>query len=522
MLGLVLPVSALAETFVVNSTADPDTGNPANCAGPASDCSFRDAIAAADVAADLDEIAFDVKDTIYLRKQLIAQQPVLINGLTANGKKTAVRVHQGYTVAMLPDPNENYDLVATLQPTYYRAPVSLPQLLVVHGDGSSVNNLEIDGSITPAKEDVGLYRLDRDSDGVIDFYVVTLEPKNGQFRWPIADGIYADFREAPYHAVVDLSDNEIRYVNGDALKIERFRSAMVSNNVISGGRAHTFLASGAGLFAYDGANLTISNNSVTGYREGLALLVSATVSVINNDLVGNTNAMTFDYVSEYVGQNYNGPNVVADNLVSENTGSGIAVRSVVGMSIENNRIKLNGTDNYGPGEVYGIDVRGSVGITIASNEIKENGTDARDDGGIRIVELPAFEEAPWLTENHNSVVDNSIKYNSGVGVVIETATHNTVGENDIKYNGGVGIVLLGGATNNTVQLNDSSFNDGGIVALPTGPQAAPVSNFINENIFLKNTEFDVADFEPVCFFNTWLNNTYDTVHSDPAVGSCFP
>jgi len=292
--------------------------------------------------------------------------------------------------------------------------------------------------------------------------------------------------------------------------------------VISGGRAHTFLASGAGLFAYDGANLTFSNNSVTGYREGLAILVGATASVIDNDLVGNKNGMTFDFMSEYIGPNYNGPNVVAENLVAENTDSGIVVRSVVGMSIENNRIKLNGTDNYDMGEIYGIDVKGSVNITIASNEIKENGTDPRDDGGIRIAELPAFDEAPWLTENHNSVVDNSIKYNSGVGVVIETATHNSVDENDIKYNGGIGIVLLGGATNNTVQLNESRFNQGGIIAVPTGPQQAPILNYINDNVFLKNTEFDVGDFEPVCFYNTWLNNTFETVYSHPDVGSCFP
>ena len=80
--------------------------------------------------------------------------------------------------------------------------------------------------------------------------------------------------------------------------------------------------------------------------------------------------------------------------------------------------------------------------------------------------------------------------------------------------------MFAGATENTVEFNESKFNGAGIVLVPIGPGAVPVFNTINDNVFRNNTDYDVGDFEPVCFYNTWLNNTYDTVHPDS--GSCFP
>ena len=97
--SILLTSTAFGATFTVTSTADPAIVNPANCTAPSASCTLRDALAAADQDPLHDHVQFDVHDTIHITRGLQALHPVTIDG----GGDTQVRVHQGYSIAILPD-----------------------------------------------------------------------------------------------------------------------------------------------------------------------------------------------------------------------------------------------------------------------------------------------------------------------------------------------------------------------------------------------------------------------------------
>jgi CSLREA domain-containing protein len=161
-LSMALPLRVSADLFTVNSTADPALGDPLNCTAGAPACTLRDALAAADATPQPDSIAFSVSGTIYLGQALVATQPVTIDG----GGNTVVRVAQGYSIAVLEDrPVFGSGPVPVLQPAYYSENAAVRAMLNLLGPGSAVSGLSLDGSITPDPADLGVARIDFDSNG---------------------------------------------------------------------------------------------------------------------------------------------------------------------------------------------------------------------------------------------------------------------------------------------------------------------------------------------------------------------
>ena len=105
----ILSVPAVAATYIVNTTADPTIGDATYCEASAvvDECSFRDALAAADQSAELDTIQFDVTAPIHIAKQLTASHPIRIEGASSrkgkSNQRVQLRVVQEYTIALIPD-----------------------------------------------------------------------------------------------------------------------------------------------------------------------------------------------------------------------------------------------------------------------------------------------------------------------------------------------------------------------------------------------------------------------------------
>ncbi len=502
--GVTFAGQVTADTYTVNNTGDPEVGNPANCSAPAnlSLCTLRDALAAADQAADPDTVEFKVKDTIFLNKSLTANHPVTING----NKKTVLRVNQGYIVKILPDRPVFGDTdLPVLQPNYFSVNGTSRALLELHGDGSTVMNMIFDGSITPMLADIGVARIDYESDDVTDFLLYTISDDDGQARWLIAGGIFVSFQGASIPGTVDISDNELRFMNTNAITAEFFRSAVINNNEISHGVAGQIAGAADGVSIFTGGNLSISNNSIADFRTGIQIVFASGVNVLNNDIVGNDQGIFFHLVDASIAPNVIAGNYVADNgndKANNDTGPGITVVEVQEVAITDNTVVSNGK--------YGIEVKTATQVSVVGNRVNENGHDPDFEGGIRIAEGAGL----------NTIVNNNVDFNSGFGIVLDDAPANFVQANSVRKNGGGGIILLNSFLNlsqgNTIESNISDKNSVGILSLSFSG-VFPSGNFIRENSMENNTEVDAADFDPACS-NLWSVNKFKTAFSTS--GSC--
>ena len=492
MLSSVLSTQVLADTFTVNSTDDPETGDAANCTGLAPDCSLRDALAAAEAYPDLDTIVFAVNDTIHLRKQLVANHPVGIEG----GSGTTLRVHQDYEILMQLDRfDDNGDgvreVIQVLHPSFYVEipPAGAPILpmLELHGSGSFVNNMIIDGSITPQAEDLGVKRIDRNSDGRTDNRLFTVEDSDGDYRWLVASGIRATFDPSAGGGQVEFNGNTLRYFTGVALHIENSALAVVSNNVASVGVFE-------GISFRNGGILTVTKNTVSGFRNGLSMELVSGVTVIDNHLFENrSSGLSIEGASAQYGEN-----VIKKNTTTNNDAAGMTINFVDTATVVSNEIRSNG--------LLGIDLKASRAVSVMSNKVMENGLHPLFHGGIRVAEGAGL----------NSVVGNTVTANSGFGIVIDDALGNVVEKNIVTEQGGAGIVLLNEAQGNFVENNKFEKNDVGIVST-TLYGLFPSGNTIRENGLKDNFSVDIADEDPVCN-DTWVDNKFKT--SFAASGSC--
>jgi hypothetical protein len=494
-----LSITALAATFTVNSTEDPDATDvdSANCSVPNQTCSLREALAAADEFGDLDTIVFDVSGPVHLKRGLIAVEPVVIDG----GGTTTVRVDQGYVITTLADRNDNPQTpglcgelicpaLPVLQPAYYSEGGANRQMLELHGSGSAVTGLILDGSITPQPADVGVQRIDFESNGSTDFFLFTIMSDGGgpgpRARWLVAGGV----RLVLPLGTAEIIGNELRNFNSTAVLVEGawpsettppepVIAPVISGNIITGGAQGQPFASADGIVMYWVVGAEISNNVVSSFRSGLSAEYFAGLSATGNRFVENGTGI--DLRS---GDGSQAEILIDDNVISGNAAYGLSATAI------------------GFGQ-------------ISNNEVDGNGSHPELQGGILLVNASA-----------NSIAMNEVHGNSGFGIVIDGhfidglidangspidyAVSNHVARNDVRSNGGVGIVILNDSFFNTVESNDSVRNSTGIVAGYTAP--FPYSNTFQRNTFKKNSENDVLDLDPICN-DVWTDNEFKTVTS---------
>jgi hypothetical protein len=113
----------------------------------------------------------------------------------------------------------------------------------------------------------------------------------------------------------------------------------------------------------------------------------------------------------------------------------------------------------------------------------------------------------------NSVQGSNMSGNlDGIGVGDFGGADNSVQANLANGNSRFGIVLYNGAVRTSVKANQTESNRVGILAA-----FGATANAITENTSLLNSLFDLADANPNCDANLWLNNNFVTTNQPQCV-----
>ena len=251
---------------------------------------------------------------------------------------------------------------------------------------------------------------------------------------------------------------------------------VVTGNVISGGAAGQPFASADGISLLVVVGAVVSDNTVTGFRNGLDAQYVSRVNVNGNEFAENGVGIEFYLAGS---ESPDDANVIESNLITRNA-------------------------------TYGLSATGLFVSQVTDNEVSKNGSHPEFDGGIR-----------FHNSSGNFIGMNQVHQNSGFGIVIdghfidedfpvEDAFYNTVAHNDVNRNGGVGIVIFNNAHDNQIVYNESYRNSVGVVAGFESP--FPYGNLYQGNTFEKNKDVDVLDQDPDCN-DDWMGNTFGTVDS---------
>ena len=491
VLVLAVITPAWAKTFTVNSTADPAVVKHSNCKNPTRPCSLREALAFADKTKHRDTIRFDVDGPIVLTRKLSAKKAVHIDG----GAGTTISIDQGYSITELPDAFAPYEDVLVLQPNYYSENGPTRAMLELEGDGSIVSNLTFDGGIIPAAEDLGVARIDFDSDNNTDFLLFTIDGGGGSDRWLVSGGVYTEFGNAPEPGKVDISNNQFVNMGSEPITVTFSDGANITGNALSGGPGLVPFAATDGIFLYSAPNAVISDNSITQYRTGITIRgVSGTI-IRGNHLLQNLTGMDAEPIDGLSTQV-----TVEDNTVTGNAVSGITVIGITDALVSGNIANGNGYGCPAPECGFGILVGGGSSALITDNQASGN------QGGVVLA-----------SAENGTVAMNQAISNTRFGIAIAGGEDHLVNANTASHSAsGDGIVLVEATRSNTFTNNETNSNNIGIVA-GAGDPPYPANNTFDGNTALDNTLVDILDLDPVCN-DAWANSTYGS--SFAVSGTC--
>lgn len=509
------PTQLLADQFTVDTTIDPDFVDASNCMYASGACSLRDALAAADETPGDDNVDFDVDDTIYLTRKLTVNEKVTIDG----GDGTIVRVDQGYEIKTLPDRQANPtrpglcgEMVCpdlpVLQPVYRAEGNGARAMLELRGDGTVVKNMVIDGSITPEPADLGVGRIDFNSNNATDFFLFTTDSDGDGTgdRWLVAGGIkvdFIDFGDFPgQRGFVEVHGNELRNFATSALIVDNSRGAEIKENIIFGGAAGQPFFSGAGISMFIAEGAVVSGNTVSQYREGFSATIASGATVKANAFERNSGVgVAIEFADSSINDNVVEVNHIADNDV------GIKFSAVADGLIANNIVTSNRTGIV-------IDNRWSDDVPIPSerNKIRDNSVSSNSEFGI-IIALSNDNNIEANTVNENG----SDPFGQGGIALIFGAQGNHVKNNEVSSNFGLGIAVEFGSQDNVVANNVANNNVIGIILgnQPLAPGVIVEGNLVESNAALNNSYVDLLDSDSVCN-DTWSDNTFGTSASASA------
>jgi parallel beta-helix repeat protein len=202
-----------------------------------------------------------------------------------------------------------------------------------------------------------------------------------------------------FFGTTNISGNRLMNLGITAISLDYTFGAVIADNELSGGA--TCVGCYDGIYSYCSGALTVSENTIDGFRNGISIQAASATLVSENKTSWNRTGINLEGIGDAVG-----PNLVEENISANNHQLGI-LANYVGAS------------------------------SFANNVLKHNGSDPNFHGGF----LMKFSE-------YNSITENNITGNSGFGIVLQSTQDNVVGNNKTELNGGAGIVLINASNNN--------------------------------------------------------------------------
>jgi CSLREA domain-containing protein len=503
VLGLLMlaPMTVVrGATYTVNSLADPGDGT---C--DATECTLREAIAAANANAGADTIDFSVSGTINLASQL----PDLSDtaGVTIDGVgNITLNGNNSVAIGLRSVSAQNNEIRNITLQNFTQ--VGIEFLTYTSGtDGSHIVQ-----NVTVTNSNIGI-RIYNGTGVTID---------NSTLKDNVTAGIVIEWYSGT--PVIQISDSQIGGASGDG--------------------------NGIGIdIANEGAdNITISGNTISyNTSHGIRIYNGADNTIIQSNTISNNGSNQNDHGIFITGSGTNGTQIINDNTVQYNKGHGIAVSTgpqntlIRGNTIAYNGQTIvgvyagsgiwvygNGTDGTiigGSGSGQGNDIHHNVGngivvqggstsgpadTSIIGNTIRQNSQTSIDGVGIHIV---GFVEDGGDTDSYSVVVQrNAIHANFAQGILIEeggaggSPTNTLIGGtyssegNRIYSNGQEGVLIRDSGSNghrvrgNTIGIStvggtsaQAARNNNSGIAITNGAQ----SNIIEDNDIAYNRYQDI-------------------------------
>lgn len=220
-----------------------------------------------------------------------------------------------------------------------------------------------------------------------------------------------------HHATVI---NNILEDNFFGIYSQQGRQCTIRNNRITASSVATEL-SGNGIHCWKSDSIYISNNTVTGHRDGIYLEFATHSEIENNTVQKNLRYglhFMFAHNNSYI-----------DNIF-RNNGAGVAVMYTRNVTMKHNRFE----DNWGDA-AYGLLLKEISDATIEGNRFEGNTSGIFMDGSSRIeMEKNTFKGNGWAIKMQASCMDIKLEKNNFIGNTFDIGTNGSLVLNTFKNN----------------------------------------------------------------------------------------
>lgn len=214
--------------------------------------------------------------------------------------------------------------------------------------------------------------------------------------------------------------NNILEDNFFGIYSQQGRQCTIQNNRVTASSVATEL-SGNGIHCWKSDSIYISNNSITGHRDGIYLEFATHSEIENNTVQKNLRYglhFMFAHNNSYI-----------DNIF-RNNGAGVAVMYTRNVTMKHNRFE----DNWGDA-AYGLLLKEISDATIEGNRFEGNTSGIFMDGSSRIeMEKNTFKGNGWAIKMQASCMDIKLEKNNFIGNTFDIGTNGSLVLNTFKNN----------------------------------------------------------------------------------------
>ena len=282
---------------------------------------------------------------------------------------------------------------------------------------------------------------------------------------------------------------------------------IAANNVTVNLNGHTvYAASGPRYGDFAGIRFASVNHSAV---EGFAPAKGGGVTTAEGQVTGFDAGVLIDHGSSNTVTHLNlHDNIGATYVIASLLGDGVAVMHSGGNTISHNTVKHNGFfDDVG---LLGVGSNSNVVEgNVLTNSVGDFGGDG--DGFIANPFLELENPDRGMSELSNSILDNTVTGNTGMGISDASDMYATIQGNAVSNNGvhGIGVSNLQNAAADTHDVVQDNTSTGNLYGIIVGSR----QNRIVNNVTNGNSAYDLADFYQfhhngsTCY-NFWSGNMW--------------